>query len=64
MTYPNERDCEHGQLRRSCNVCDYEKEITDLKQELEAAKTLLAQLWKNRKDEHWCFEMSATIEDF
>ena len=31
MNYPNERDCEHGQLRRSCNICEYEKDIDILK---------------------------------
>ena len=60
----NGRDCEHGQLARSCNICEYEKTIGQLEQELEAAKTLLGQLWENRKDEHWCFEMSSTIEEF
>lgn len=27
-------ECEHGQLARSCNICEYEKEIADLKQEI------------------------------
>jgi hypothetical protein len=57
-------ECNHGQLARSCNICEYENTITELEQELEAAKTLLAALWENRKDEHWCFEMAACIECF
>ena len=28
--YPNARDCEHGRRRGSCEICDYEKEITSL----------------------------------
>lgn len=28
--YPNARDCEHGQLRRACNVCELEREIGEL----------------------------------
>ena len=35
MVYPNERDCEHGQLRRSCNICEYEKDIKILTTALE-----------------------------
>ena len=34
MTYPNERDCEHGQLRRSCNICEDKKDIEILKSAL------------------------------
>lgn len=30
--YPNVRDCEHGQLRRSCNICEYEQRISKLEQ--------------------------------
>lgn len=31
--YPNARDCEHGSLRRSCDTCFYEREISELTQE-------------------------------
>jgi hypothetical protein len=31
-------ECEHGQLARSCNICEYEREIDLLKGELELAK--------------------------
>lgn len=41
--------------------------FADLTQETflneERAKELLAALWKNRKNDDWCFEMSSTIED-
>ena len=33
-----ERDCEHGQLARSCNICDYEKDIKILQSALEQIK--------------------------
>ena len=29
-TYPNQRDCEHGHRRGSCEICDYEQEIASL----------------------------------
>ena len=32
--YPNKRDCEHGRLRGSCEICDYENEIAELKEAL------------------------------
>jgi hypothetical protein len=34
-------ECEHGQLARSCNICEYEREIAELKAlvgELEAER--------------------------
>jgi hypothetical protein len=37
--HSNARDCEHGQLRRSCNICEYEKEIAELKLLLSLAHT-------------------------
>jgi hypothetical protein len=35
MSGGNIRDCEHGHLRRSCEVCDLESERDRLKAELE-----------------------------
>jgi hypothetical protein len=40
-----ERDCEHGQLARSCNICDLER---DLKLVTEQRDKLLAALEKCR----------------
>jgi len=40
-----ERDCEHGQLARSCNICDLER---DLKLVTEQRDELLAALEKCR----------------
>ena len=37
-------ECEHGQLARSCNICEYEREIAELKArvaELEAERDKL-----------------------
>lgn len=34
----------------------------DLIEESNNTKALLEELWKNRSNEHWCFEMSSTIE--
>jgi chromosome segregation ATPase len=27
-------ECEHGQLARACNICEYEREIAELKEEI------------------------------
>ena len=32
--YPNERDCEHGALRRSCEVCELKKELAEARRAL------------------------------
>ena len=34
-TYPNERDCEHGHLRRKCEICELERENKRLRAALE-----------------------------
>lgn len=31
-SYPNARDCEHGQLRRSCSHCEHDAEMSDANQ--------------------------------
>jgi hypothetical protein len=33
MNAPNARDCEHGQLARSCSICESNREIAELKAE-------------------------------
>lgn len=41
------RDCEHGQLARSCNICDLERElkaVTQQRDNLLAALTEIAEL--------------------
>ena len=37
-TINNGRDCEHGHLARSCEICDYQKEIHDLRAALRVGK--------------------------
>jgi hypothetical protein len=42
-----ERDCEHGQLARSCNICDLERDlklVTEQRDKLLAALTEIAEL--------------------
>ena len=34
----NGRDCNHGQLARSCNICDLEQEVANLKSASEEEK--------------------------
>jgi hypothetical protein len=41
------RECEHGQLARSCNICEYEQEIAELKTERETASQDYADLLKD-----------------
>lgn len=35
--YPNARDCEHGHLRRKCEICALDREIKTLKHQLQLA---------------------------
>lgn len=39
--YPNVRDCEHGKLRRSCDICEYEQEIKELTEDNQRLKDWL-----------------------
>jgi chromosome segregation ATPase len=36
--YPNARDCEHGQLRRKCEVCERDERIAELEKRLAEAE--------------------------
>ena len=38
-SYPNARDCHHGRMRGSCELCDYEQDISELNDKV---KSLLA----------------------
>lgn len=43
----SDRDCEHGQLARSCSICDLERElktVTEQRDKLLAALTEIAEL--------------------
>ena len=33
------RDCEHGQLARSCEICELKRELTEARKELAAIKS-------------------------
>lgn len=39
MTTEAERDCKHGQLARSCNVCELEAEVAQQAAEIEQLKS-------------------------
>ena len=39
MTTEAERDCKHGQLARSCNVCELESEVARQAAEIERLKS-------------------------
>jgi|WetSurSiteA1Bulk_404760.scaffolds.fasta_scaffold00038_45 hypothetical protein len=40
-TYRSIRDCKHGHLARSCFICELEKEIQNLKKQVEELKNEL-----------------------
>jgi len=42
-------ECEHGHLARSCNICEYEKEIAELEEKIEKRDKALEQYrrWTN-----------------
>ena len=46
--YPNERDCEHGQLRRACPICEAEARLAELQEAVrwERECYALSRLWK------------------
>lgn len=44
MTTEAERDCKHGQLARSCNVCELESEVARQAAEIERLKAELGDL--------------------
>lgn len=42
VSTPAERDCKHGQLARSCNVCELESEVARQAAEIEQLKSEMA----------------------
>ena len=47
-------ECEHGQLARACNICEYEREIEELKQRISDAQAEIERLKKNNERyEQW-----------
>jgi polyhydroxyalkanoate synthesis regulator phasin len=50
-------ECEHGQLARACNICEYEREIEELKQRISDAQVEIGA--KDRENE----ELSQRFND-
>ena len=48
----NKRDCRHGLLARSCNLCESEREIAELERAHLAAVATIAALTKDRDELH------------
>jgi hypothetical protein len=46
-------ECEHGQLARSCNICEYEEEIAELTAKLEKAEADAARYRFLRDEDNW-----------
>ena len=66
----NERDCKHGQLARSCEICGLEAENAALRAELAAMRDQKPVYWQwRRKADNWPtdqiyrHEVQATTED-
>ena len=51
MTTEAERDCKHGQLKRSCNICALEAEVAQQAAEIERLTTCLKKA--NAQAEHF-----------
>lgn len=51
--YPSARDCEHGQLRRACPICEAERRLVELQ---EAVRKHL------KADEKWCQSIGESEE--
>ena len=54
----NGRDCEHGHLARSCEICLYESEIAELREDIELLLTLLevarpVNFWRSEPKQAW-----------
>jgi len=48
MSFPNARDCKHGQLARSCEICELEHERDELRAQL--LLTALPQVQRDRDE--------------
>jgi predicted RNase H-like nuclease (RuvC/YqgF family) len=46
--YPNDRDCQHGRLRRSCEICELERELAEANTSIEMMARELKQCRGNR----------------
>ena len=61
-------ECEHGQLARACNICEYEREIAELRArvgELEAERDAECRGWfGNPDDPEWETEVKRINENF
>jgi hypothetical protein len=42
--YHNERDCEHGRLRRACEICELLAEINELLAEINELREALSEI--------------------
>lgn len=51
----NERDCKHGLLARSCEICGLEAEVAQLKAELAAMREQRPVAYWIPKAEQFCF---------
>ena len=64
-SYPNKRDCEHGYLARSCEICERDKEIAELTRKLNEAGIKHAQLENDYdKQVERCLELEAELAQY
>ena len=60
--YSNPRDCEHGRRRGSCEICDYEQEITELHKTIAAKQAQIDALMLEYCPEDMTAEQLADYE--
>lgn len=60
--YPNQRDCEHGHRRGSCEICDYEQEIASLHKIIDAKQAKIDALMLEYCPEDMTAEQLANYE--
>ena len=60
-------ECEHGQLARNCNICEYEQEIAELEAQLAELKDENANLRMRAQavvdDNHYCTDKKPDNRD-
>lgn len=50
--FPNEHVCEHGSLRRKCEICERDEEIAHLREQIGILQELYEQCKKERDEDN------------
>lgn len=49
LNYPNARDCQHGQLRRSCPHCEYDRDMAEANKKIAQLQQQITELEQQLK---------------